>query len=114
MTLVSSVIVYDATSHNDRGKGRALCMAQLVADLVTLDVERLVVETADAAVATDRLVLYDAVRLHGATDRLRYVHMRAREETLLAVPDAIAWCWSKGGEWRASLRDGMTIDVRRL
>jgi hypothetical protein len=25
-------------------------------------------------------------------------------ELMLAVPDAIAWCWAKGGVWKARIR----------
>lgn len=36
----------------------------------------------------------------GCRDTLRYEHRRAREELFLAIPDAIAWCWARGGTWR--------------
>ncbi|SBT63129.1 hypothetical protein GA0070622_0072 [Micromonospora sediminicola] len=36
--------------------------------------------------------------------RLRYDQLRAHEECLLAIPDALAWCWAKGGRWRNSIR----------
>ena len=31
---------------------------------------------------------------------LEYEHLRAREEPLLWVPDAVAWCYGAGGDWR--------------
>jgi hypothetical protein len=34
------------------------------------------------------------------SDTLRYEHRRAAAEQLLTLPDAIAWCWAKGGDWR--------------
>jgi hypothetical protein len=33
----------------------------------------------------------------GCRDTLRYEHRRAGTEQLLALTDAIAWCWAKGG-----------------
>jgi hypothetical protein len=30
-----------------------------------------------------------------------YAHLRGKEDLLMCIPDAIAWCWSRGGEWRA-------------
>ena len=29
--------------------------------------------------------------------------MRANDELLLCLPDAIAWCWAKGGHWRTRI-----------
>jgi hypothetical protein len=48
----------------------------------------------------DRRWLYQRVRKAGCTETLEYRHLRAYEEPLLAIPDAVAWCWVKGGEWR--------------
>ena len=31
---------------------------------------------------------------------VRYEHRSPTEELLLGLPDAIAWCWAKGGDWR--------------
>jgi len=44
--------------------------------------------------------LIELARAGGCRDRLRYDHLRASAEQLLAVPDAVAWCWACGGEWR--------------
>jgi hypothetical protein len=32
---------------------------------------------------------------------------------LLAIPDAIAWCWAKGGDWRRRIESVVT-DVREV
>jgi hypothetical protein len=66
----------------------------------------------DAAAPTDaaaplRLVglgdsLIEGVGVTRAEDcrsTVRYEHRKGSAESLLAVPDAIAWCWAKGGEW---------------
>ena len=31
---------------------------------------------------------------------LHYEHRRAHVEPLLSLPDAVAWCWVRSGEWR--------------
>jgi hypothetical protein len=41
---------------------------------------------------------------------LRYEHLRAHEECLLSVPDAVAWCWSHRSGWRERVR-GIVTDV---
>jgi hypothetical protein len=57
-----------------------------------------------------------ADRVHseaGCRETLRYAHRRAASELLLAVPDAIAWCWAKGGHWRRRV-ERIVTDVREV
>jgi hypothetical protein len=105
--------VYDASSYTSQILGRAACLAALVADLAESNTERLVLETDDAAVGTDRALLYELVRKHDLGGTLRYHHMRAHEENLLSIPDALAWCWGRGGQWRARV-SRLVTDMRRL
>lgn len=111
MELGVAAVVYDATGHPDQIQGRAACLAELVADAAEWKASRLVLEIDDAAAQADRALLYGLVRDRGLVDNLRYYHMRAHEECLLALPDAVAWCWAKGGRWRERVRPVIT-DVR--
>lgn len=47
----------------------------------------------------DNQRLIEFIREAGCRDTLRYERRRVASELLLAVPDAIAWCWAKGGDW---------------
>lgn len=60
----------------------------------------LVLEQDDSVLDVDRKLLYRCVRELGRQDDLVYRHHRAHEEPLLALPDAIAWSWHRGGQWR--------------
>ena len=40
-------------------------------------------------------------------------HRRAFEECLLALPDAVVWCWAKGKQWRR-LVEPLVTEVIRL
>jgi hypothetical protein len=62
----------------------------------------LVLEQDDTLIASDRKLLYEAARKASCAETLRYVHRRAAAEQLLALPDAVAWCWAKGGDWRTT------------
>lgn len=42
--------------------------------------------------------------------RPTYVHYGRHEEPLLALPDVIAWCWARGGDWRRRV-DRLAIRV---
>ncbi len=61
---------------------------------------RLVLEQDDSLVQWDAQRFIELARAAGCRERLRYDHLRASAEQLLAVPDAVVWCWARGGEWR--------------
>lgn len=77
------------------------------------DATRLVLEQDDSLLAWDARRLWEITGQVGCRDTLRYSHARASEELLLAVPDAVAWCWAKGGHWRDRIRPAVT-GVERL
>lgn len=87
---------------------RAACLRAVVTDIAVHGHQLLVVEQDDSLLQHDRRALYAAVHAAGCQDRLRYEHRRAEQELLLAVPDAIAWCWAKGGHWREKVRPVIT------
>jgi hypothetical protein len=63
-----------------------------------------VLEQDDSILRWDRKFLYEAVRAAGLEGRVRYEHHRAKAELLLSVPDAIAWCWARGGQWKEHVK----------
>ncbi|QIX48242.1 hypothetical protein [Rhodococcus sp. DMU1] len=109
-TLDVQVHVYDATGLTPK-VGRPRCLAALVDDLAELSVSRLVLEQDDSTVKSDRRTLFDATGKHGIRDRLTYHHLRAKQEPMLWIPDAVAWCLAKGGEWPARVRPLITKTV---
>ena len=91
--------VYDAGRRYRRElDAREACLRQIVADL-SGQPDLLVLEQDDSLLDWDRRLLYRLTR-NAKADGLGYEHRRAATEALLAVPDAIAWCWAKGGDWR--------------
>jgi hypothetical protein len=82
-------------------EARRDCLAAVVDDVAGEGTARLVLELPDGDLIADRRTLYDAVRKQSGTGALlRYDHLRAPAEPLLWVPDAVAWAWSHGGQWR--------------
>ena len=73
----------------------------------------LVVEQDDSLLWWDRQRLIEITREVGCRDTLRYEHRRAEQDMLLAVPDAIAWCWAKGRQWRDRIQPLVT-EVRAI
>lgn len=110
--IVSSGIratVYDAgRKYKNERERREACLRQLVTDAAQRGDARLVLERDDSLVTSDRRALYRAVRGLGVVDTLAYEHRRPATEMLLALPDAVAWCWAKGGDWRRRVETVIT------
>jgi predicted kinase len=77
---------------------RPRCLTALVGDLVDAGADRLVLERLETQQHSDRRTIRAA--LAGVDAVLPYVHLRAYEEPLLWAPDALAWAYSAGGDWR--------------
>lgn len=107
-------VIYDGARHGkDHRAARRACLDAVVSDLAVLDAQMLVVELDESVVANDRRWLYAQVRATGCERRLRYVHKRAHEEELPAIPDGIARAWTHGREWRRRI-DGIVAEVRAV
>ena len=105
--------IYDAgRRYRNERERRAACLRALVGDAARRRDAMLVLEQDDTLIDTDRKLLYRAARDENCPD-LRYEHRRAAAEQLLALPDAIAWCWAKGGDWRRRIGP-VVIDVREV
>ncbi|WP_280235589.1 hypothetical protein [Nocardia cyriacigeorgica] len=107
------IVVYDATQIKNAMSARAACLSAVVEDLATSGGTRLVLETDDSLIDSDKRVLYQAVRKCDVADRLTYHHMRASAEPILWISDAAAWCVAKGGPWRERV-DPKIESVRKL
>jgi hypothetical protein len=121
-TIVSALVeapiqatIYDASrSYSPDREARAVCLAALVRDLSGLPgPTRLVIEQDDSLVSFDNQRLIELTRSLGKPAALRYEHRRAFEEPLLALPDVVAWCWARSGEWRRRIAPLLTA-VRQL
>ncbi len=93
--------VYDAgRSHCTELAAREACLRAVVIDAAESSAHMLVLEQDDSLLWWDQQRLIEITREVGCRATLRYEYRRAREELLLSIPDAIAWCWARGGIWR--------------
>lgn len=95
-------------ARNDR-QARGLCLDQMVPDLAAAGVTRLILERDESLARFDQLRLVELKRKH--CPDLYYDHFRAYEDLLLCAPDAVAWCWAKGGRWRERVA-AFTTEIR--
>jgi hypothetical protein len=95
------VTIYDAgTSYRREIDARAACLSAIVTDCAASGAHLLVLEQDDSLLRWDNQLLIELTRTAGCRDNLRYEHKRAATENLLVIPDAVAWCWARGGDWR--------------
>ncbi|MBF6329223.1 hypothetical protein [Nocardia transvalensis] len=91
--------VYDARGIRDPVLARQRALEELITDLAGAHSRRLVIEQDESLVASDRAVLYEAVRKHDLHWDFTYVHMKPHQEPLLWAADALAWCLGRGATW---------------
>ncbi len=93
------VRLYESTEKEEIA--RQLSMARLLADLVAMRGQRVVIESREASLdLRERRQIAMAVQAGTAPASLVYNHLRAHEEPLLWVADAVAWAYGARVEWR--------------
>jgi len=106
--------IYDAgRRYRNERERRAACLRAIVEDAARRGDAMLVLEQDDSLVSWDNQHLIEFTRAAGCRDTLRYEHRRAAVDLALAIPDAIAWCWAKGGDWRRRVEPVVT-NVREV
>ncbi|MEU1752479.1 hypothetical protein ABZ436_07475 [Micromonospora matsumotoense] len=103
-TLSAQAVIFDATHHHNARAARDACLVELVEHSAKINAARLILERDDSTFRADQRLLFEQTRRAGLSSIFRYEQLRAHEECLLAIPDALAWCWAKGGRWRNSVR----------
>lgn len=107
-----NVMIYDGRAYGkDERAARHACLDRVVDDAAAAGAHRLIIERDDSVIAQDRRWVYARVHALGCEARLTYEWQRAHEESLLAIPDAVAWCWARGGDWRRRI-DGILNAIR--
>ena len=95
----AGVLVADP-GHGTDLRRRQACLAGLVAMIAREGHSHLSLESDESQDARDRQTLAHLVRGSTCAPDFRYQHRRAVEEPLLALPDAIAWAYARGGDWK--------------
>lgn len=91
------VTVYVARTR-DHVAGRRACMKAILDDVIEQQARMLTLELDESVQVPDRRIMAERFRLEAKAPEYR--HLPAKSEPLLWVPDAVAWCHQRGGEWR--------------
>jgi hypothetical protein len=106
--------IYDAGHrYKDPLDARKACLEGVIDDVAAGEETFLVLEQDDSIIHWDRQRLIELTRAAGCRDTLRYEHQRTKADLVLTVPDAIAWCWARGGRWKQHVRPAV-IDVKEV
>ncbi|MCB1288835.1 MAG: hypothetical protein KDB47_14275 [Mycobacterium sp.] len=104
---VEATIYCAGAEYRNERERRSACLRALIDDHASLNAH-IVLDEDETMVRFDNQKLIEYTRAAGCRDTLRYEHKRSHTDALLAIPDAIAWCWAKGGEWRKLIQPAIT------
>ena len=93
--------------------GREETLGALIAHAVEHGHRRVVLERDDSIAQADRRFRFHEVQRHGLTGTLTYELEPPHLEPLLWVADAVAWSYSKGGEWKRRI-EPLVAGITRL
>jgi hypothetical protein len=79
---------------------RQRCLKQAMHDLVELRAHRVVLDSRDHRDTHDRATIYHALGHQPPERQLTHEHADSASVPLLWIPDAVAWCYGAGGDWR--------------
>ena len=108
-----SATIYDAGRLGTERDRRARCLDALVTDAAQLDAVSIVFDLDRSLASWDRQRMIELTRAADAQDRITYRHSSRHEEQMLAIPDVVAWCWARGGDWRRRV-EPVVIAVRKV
>ncbi|WP_431875228.1 hypothetical protein [Amycolatopsis sacchari] len=92
--------IYETTSTpKTEEQDRQRCLEQAFHHLVELGAHRVVLDSRDHRDIHDRTTIYRTLGQHPKTE-LAHHHLNSASAPLLWVPDAVAWCYGAGGDWR--------------
>ncbi|WP_460835607.1 hypothetical protein [Nocardioides hungaricus] len=104
--------IIDAGRQDTELVRRQLALEMLVGELAGGGPIELVIDRDPTIVNRDRQQLIELTREHGLREQLNYRHASRYEEPALWIPDALAWCFARGGEWRRRARPLITRIIR--
>ena len=110
---VQATVYCAGPEHRNERERRAACLNALIEDHADVRNAHIVLDEDKTMVNFDNQKLIEYTRAAGCRDTVSYEHKRSHTDALLAIPDAIAWCWAKGGDWRR-LIDPAVVNIRNV
>ncbi|WP_431875230.1 hypothetical protein [Amycolatopsis sacchari] len=86
---------------------RQRCLAEAVRDLVAAGAHRVVIDSRQEQDRHDETTIYRALGGRPSETGVVYEHHESTATPLLWIPDAVAWCYGAGGDWRRRVSAGI-------
>ncbi len=83
---------------------RKLCIQALIDDLDTTKHYSIIFDLDVNHLQADRSIIAQALKNRSIVARVEYRHTEPKSETLLWLPDALAWTYAKGSDWKRELK----------
>lgn len=106
------VAVWVTKGMSDR-EARPLCLTSLTEEAARAGASELYIERDESIMQIDRRLIAGVLRQE-QTSQLGYRHVTPHEYPLLWVSDAVAWCYSNGGDWLRRAEPLVETRVTRL
>ena len=113
LTQLNTRTVLVISENKNHKEARSRCLTAVMKRASELEVKQVVLEMDDSTFDFDERVLYQAKRQYFRFQNINYTHERSRSEPLLWIPDAVAWCFAKGGDWKRRV-DPLIDEIIRL
>ncbi len=95
-----TMYVATKTTFTAHVEARRRCLDSLIDDIAVDGHMSLCIERDDSQETRDRRLIRNRLGAIGYRDQLSYRHSKVDAEPLLVIPDAVAWAWPQGGDWR--------------
>ncbi|WP_208025943.1 hypothetical protein [Amycolatopsis acidicola] len=92
---------------------RQRCLAEAVRRLVACRAQRVIIDSREEQDRHDNVTIYRALGCRPSTTGVTYTHQDSTSAPLLWIPDAVAWCYGAGGDWRRRIEPAIA-DVTNL
>ncbi len=99
--------------HRADKDARPLSFSALIGEAAHDGIDQMIIERDESVERADRRLIAEILRREG-TAGFRYLHAAPHEYPLLWVSDAVAWCYSSGGDWIRRVESLVETRVTRL
>ncbi|OXM68156.1 MULTISPECIES: hypothetical protein [Amycolatopsis] len=99
--LAASTLVYvTSRTRKTEEQDRQRCLSEAVRDLVSMQAHRVVIDSREEQDRHDQATIYRALGGRPSGTGVIYEHLDSTATPLLWIPDAVAWCYGAGADWR--------------
>lgn len=112
ITVMKPAITIVKSGTKNQKIARENCLRALMSHASRLGVIKVTFERDESVLQFDKRVLFRESQRLEPHRRVNYAHENPRSEPLLWIPDAVAWSFVKGGDWRRRISPLMENVIR--